>query len=243
MRVTIVTSLQTFLVEIGQKEAVMEIKRKIEQHWGIAVALQTLSVSGWELTDGLDMEDYPIVTEGTRIDLTIKQIVPPPCNKIVIVLTFLSKQFTIKVDLTETVGSLKEKIQIMEGTYPLKKLCLYFRGMELVEDFRNLSDYGIREFSQIIVHYEDRNPEPASRIRFVVQTSSSFLNGARIPLEMNDSVTVDEVKNFLVSQRILPRLSYFFIHKHQDMHGNWSLKRNGVENGDTLHVFQGTCRR
>ncbi|KAK3184345.1 hypothetical protein Dsin_031631 [Dipteronia sinensis] len=52
--------------EVGSKEPVLEIKRNIEQNLGVPMSSQILSVSGWEFVDELDMEDYPIVTEGTK---------------------------------------------------------------------------------------------------------------------------------------------------------------------------------
>ena len=125
------------------------------------------------------MEDYPIVTEGTKIDLTIKSMIlfPPlnHCSKFQIVVKFPARQFNIEVDTTETVHSLKEKINIIVGT-SIKRMSLFYSGIELDEEFRNLSVYGIREFSEIIVFLKTTNRpryEPLSRrLSLVVQTSS-----------------------------------------------------------------------
>ncbi|KAI9177810.1 hypothetical protein LWI28_019569 [Acer negundo] len=152
---------------------------------------QTLSVSVWELFDGLDMEDYPIVTEGTIIDLIIKPTLESLLNqpsKIQITVKFGSRHINIEVDKTETVRSLKEKIHIIDGT-PIKRMSLIFCGIELYEDFRNLSEYGIREFSEIIVFLKTmsrrlRDNPPSRKLSVIVQTSSSLLNAATIPAEM-----------------------------------------------------------
>ncbi|MED6211689.1 hypothetical protein PIB30_076103 [Stylosanthes scabra] len=56
----------------GSQETVLGIKRKIEQIHGTPAASQILTIFGWELIDGLDMEDYPIFTKGTKTDLNIK---------------------------------------------------------------------------------------------------------------------------------------------------------------------------
>ncbi|KAM7275743.1 hypothetical protein ACFE04_017609 [Oxalis oulophora] len=253
MRVTIASRLETFTVDVGQQEPVLEIKRKIEHVLGIPIAAQTLSIFDWELIDGLDMEDYPIVKEGTRINLTINPNLmhPPPLiynrEKINILVKFSSKHLNIEVDATETVRSLKERIHIIEGN-PMRRMSLYFCGIELEEDFRTLSELGVREFSEIIVYFKSnvnplRDNPPTKRIQFVVQTFSSFLNAASFPLEMNDSSTVDEMKRLLMSSKILPGDDYLFIHKQRIMRDNCSLKWHGVENGDLLYVFQGTvCR-
>ncbi|KAJ7948173.1 Polyubiquitin-like protein [Quillaja saponaria] len=212
---------------------------------GVPVASQILAVCGWELIDELDMEDYPIVNEGTKIDLTIKSMEPLPnhCNKMHIIVKFSARQINVEVDRTDTVRSLKEKIHIMDGT-PIKRMSLFVLGRELEEDFRNLSDYGIHEFSEVTVFLKTMNrlkDEPPSRkLSLVVQTSSSLLNAATIPLEMKDTSTVNDLRQLLLSRKILPIDDYLFIHKQRIMRDNCSLRWHGVENGDSLYVFKGT---
>ncbi|XP_020204110.1 uncharacterized protein LOC109789542 [Cajanus cajan] len=245
MRVAIVTRTNHFFMEVGNQETVVEIKRKIEQIHGVPVASQILTVSGWELLDGLDMEDYPIVTEGTKVDLTIKQVEPHP-NKMQITVKFSARKFNIEVDRTDTVRSLKEKIHIIDST-PIKRMSLYSSGIELDEDFRVLSEYGIRESSEIVVFLKtmnrSRDEPPTRKLSLVVQTSSSLLNAATIPLEMRDASTVNELKQLLLSRKILPVDDYLFIHRQRIMRDSCSLRWHGVENGDCLYVFKGTVSR
>ncbi|KAJ6420649.1 hypothetical protein OIU84_028074 [Salix udensis] len=66
MKVIVVAGAREFLLEIGLQDSVLDIKRRIQQLVGVPVAAQILAVSDWELIDGLDMEDYPIVIDGTR---------------------------------------------------------------------------------------------------------------------------------------------------------------------------------
>ncbi|KAH7576768.1 hypothetical protein ACOSQ2_002652 [Xanthoceras sorbifolium] len=249
MRVVIVAWAHEFSIEVGSKEPVLEIKRNIEQQLGVPMASQTLSVSGWELVDGLDMEDYPIITEGTKIDLiiipTVESLLNQP-NKIQITVKFSSRQLNLEVDRTETVRSLKEKIHIVDGT-PIKRMLLFFCGIELDEDFRNLSEYGIREFSEIIVFLKTmnrlRDDPPSRKLNVTVQTSSSLLNAATIPVEMKDSSTVSDLRDLLLSREIIPQEDYLFIHKQRIMRDNCSLRWHGVETGDVLYVFKGTVSR
>ncbi|XP_052177620.1 uncharacterized protein LOC127791680 [Diospyros lotus] len=247
MRVTIATRACEFSIEVGLQETILEIKQKVEQLLGVPVASQALSVSGWELVDGLDLEDYPIVSEGTRIDLAMKWT--QPCmedrSKIQIVAKFSSKQINIEVNSDETVRSLKEKIHIVDGT-PIKRMNLYFSGMEL-EDSRNLSEYGISECSEIVVYLRTMTQmvadPPSKKLSLVVQTSSSLLNAARIPLEMKDSSTIGEIRQLLLIRNILPVDDYIFIHKQRIMRDNCSLRWHGVDDGDYLYVFKGTTSR
>ena len=193
------------------------------------------------------MEDYAIVIEGTKIDLTIKSMIMLPplshCSKIQIIVKFRARWFNMEVDTTDTVRSLKEIIHVMDGT-PIKRMLLFYSGIELEEDFRNLSEYGICEFSEILVFLETmhrlRDEPPSGRLSLVVQTSSSLLNAANIPLEMKDSSTVNDLRQLLLSRKILPIDEYLFIHKQRIMRDNCSLQWHGVENGDSLYVFKGT---
>lgn len=251
MRVIICMWEHEFFIEVGFQEPVIEIKRKIEQLLGVAIAAQSLTVSGIELLDGLDMEDYPIVTEGTKIDLTIKSMEPlvnQYCScKIQIVVKFSARQHYIEVDKTETVRSLKEKIHIVDGT-PIRRMSLFISGKEMEDDFRNLSEYGICEFSEIHVFLKNVNRmkdiEPTSKsLSLVVQTSSSLLDGASIPLEMIDSSTVNELRQLLLSRKVLPMDDYLFIHRQRIMRDNCSLRWHGVEDGDILYVFKGNVIR
>ncbi|KAH1222470.1 Polyubiquitin [Glycine max] len=155
---------------------------------------------------------------------------------------FSARKFDIEVDRTDTVRSLKEKIHIIDSTL-IKRMTLYFSGRELDEDFRILSEYGIRGFSEIAPLNRSREEPPTRKLSLVVQTSSSLLNAATIPLEMRDASTVGDLKQLLISRKILPVDDYLFIHKQRIMRDSCSLRWHGIENGDCLYVFKGTVSR
>lgn len=87
--------------------------------------------------------------------------------------------------------------------------------------------------------------EPAARRLsvVVVQTLSSLLNAATMPLEVKDVSTVTELRQLLLSRKILPMDDYLFIHKQRIMRDNYSLRWHGVGGGDFLYVFTGTVYR
>lgn len=124
---------------------------------------------------------------------------------------------------------------------------LYFSGIELADDFRNLNEYGIGEFSEIVVFLKSINRAkdvaPVKKLCFLVQTSSSLFNGASIPVEIMDSCTISEMREGLQANKTLPRDEYIFVHKQRIMRENCSLRWHGVENGDTLFVFKGSISR
>lgn len=245
MRVRIATWGREFALDIGPQEPVLKIKQRIERLICVPVNSQTLTVCDWELLDGLDMEDYPIVIEGTKIDLTIHKPLDSS-TKIQIYLRFSSRRIPMEVDNTETVHSLKEKIYNLDGT-PTKKMSLHYSGWELDDEFRNLSEYGIRECSEVIVFCKatGRKKEdiPVRQISIVIETSSSLLNAVKIPLEIKDSCSVNDLRDRLVNGRILPENDYIFIHKQRIMRENCSLRWHGVGNSESIYVFTGTVSR
>lgn len=247
MKIQILAQAYALTMEVGTQETILEIKRKIEHVLGVPISCQILSVCDWELLDGLDLDDYPIVTEGTKVDLTINPIpFVENCRQIQLTIKLSSRKHNIEVDRTETVGSLKEKIHIIDGT-PIKQMTLCFLGVELDEDFRNLTDYGVGEFAEIIVFLKTMSrlvAEPPSRkLGFVVQTSSALLNSTCIPLEMKDSSTINELRELLFTRKLIPLDDYIFIHKQRIMREHCSLRWHGVVNDDYLYIFKGTVSR
>ncbi|XP_019159057.1 PREDICTED: polyubiquitin [Ipomoea nil] len=255
MKVTIVMGGYEFGMEVGPQEPILEMKRRIQNLLGVPMASQSLSVFGWELIDGLDMEDYPIISDATKIDLSIQSTHPldhhhhqqqqpsNSTNKFHITVKFSARKINMEVDATDTVRSLKEKIHIIDGT-PIKRMALFFSGNELEEEHQSLSQCGIREFSQVIVYLKTMSramaDPPSRKISFLVQTSSSLLNAASIPVEMSDLTTVNDLIQSLITRKLLPQDDYIFIHKQRIMRESCSLRWHGVENGECLYVFKGT---
>ncbi|KAL7102398.1 hypothetical protein ACP275_08G118000 [Erythranthe tilingii] len=263
MKITIVmTGYCIFSMEVSTQEPIIEIKHKIKQLLGIPFDSQILTICDCELIDGLDLDDYPLISDGTKIHLsTTKQTPPPPppppiiippppaATKMKITVKFSARKIQIDVDETDTVRSLKEKIHIVEGT-PMRRMTLFFNGMEMEDDYRSLNEYGVGgdQGLEIVVYLRSMSrvnvgDPPARRVGVVVQTSTSLMNGAKIPVEMNDTSRVDELRRVMVERRMLPEDEYIFIHKQRIMRDECSLRWHGVDNGDFLYVFKGTVTR
>ncbi|KAI3834858.1 hypothetical protein MKW98_015971 [Papaver atlanticum] len=140
-------------MEIGFSESVLEIKQKIEQDLGIEVPTQNIRVYGLELIDGLDMGDYPIIGEGTRIDLNIKK-----------------KELVIEID--------PYRIQIVLMISKWKTIIEVDRTEMMNENYRSLCEYGICQRSEVSEFYRNvnhptRSDQPsAKRLSLVVQTTA-----------------------------------------------------------------------
>ncbi|CAH9109651.1 unnamed protein product [Cuscuta epithymum] len=247
-------------MEVGLQEPILQMKERIQNHLGIPMASQTLSVLGWELMDGLDLEDYPFISHGTKIDLTISQTpesqpaVDPHqlhSTKINITIKFAARKLHIEADpVNDTVKTLKEKIHRIDGT-PIKRMALFFSGKELEDEDRSLGECGVVcPFSEVVVGVKavslrsmSTGPPPSRKISFAVKTSSALLNGATISVEMSDLSTIKELTQTLITGETLPEDEYIFIHKQRIMREHCSLRWHGVESGECLYVFKGTVSR
>lgn len=126
----------------------------------------------------------------------------------------------------------------------MRRMALFFDGAEMEDDFRSLRDYGVATGGEVAVCIKTVGREALSRkVAVVVQTSSSLMDGARIPVEVKDSSRVGEVREMLVERRLVPVDEYIFIHKQRIMREDCSLRWHGVESGDFLYVFKGSVSR
>ncbi|KAK6142458.1 hypothetical protein DH2020_022806 [Rehmannia glutinosa] len=234
-------------MDVAPQEPILEIKKKIQHFLNVPINSQTLTVFDWELIDGLDLSDYPLISDATIIHLSTKSTqTPPPKTKITV--KFSARKIEIDVDkTTDTLRSLKEKIHIVDGT-SIKRMALFFNGSEMEDDFRSLGEYGIEEGSEIMVFMKmamsrATDHPPMRRVGLVVQTSMSLMNESRIPMEMNDTSRVDELRQLLVERGTVPADEYIFIHKQRIMREDCSLRWHGVENADFTYVFKGNVSR
>ncbi|KAL6567572.1 hypothetical protein OROGR_001240 [Orobanche gracilis] len=249
MKITIKTKGSKFIIDVGTQEPILQIKQKIQHFLGVPINSQTLTVLDWELIDGLDLSDYPLISDGSTMHLTTTYPqTQPPTTKIKLTIKFSARKIEIDADrVTDTVHSLKDKIHIVEGT-SIKKMALYFNGKEMEDDFRSLNDYGLQEGSEIVVSLKMmvRTMDAAAltrRVGVVVQTSASLMDGVRLAVEMSDTCRVDEMAGMMVENGMLPEDEYIFIHKQRIMRGHCSLRWHGVENGDFVYVFKGSVSR
>ncbi|KAG9454150.1 hypothetical protein H6P81_007054 [Aristolochia fimbriata] len=220
-------------LEVKLTETVLQLKQRLEQLLGVPVCRQTLSIYDFELIDEFDMDFYQ-VSEGTQIDVSIT------AAKLRLWVTIGTRRIRLHLDGNETVAEMKAEIQKQDGT-PTKRLILFFSGREM-EDRSYLREYGVVDDCEINVILRPATPPPlpqTRRLNLVVRTASS-LNSANIPVEMDETCTVREVRRLLLGKKLLPPDDYFFIHKQRILGENKSLYCHGVKNGDHLHVFKGT---
>ncbi|KAM3749393.1 hypothetical protein ACB098_05G181300 [Castanea mollissima] len=259
-----------FSIEVGFFDTILEIKEKVKKYQGIPVSKQTLIFNGNVLKDDLNVEHTEIL-QNSHIQLMIaaSESDKSPENSLSaskkiqlnVKIPTYKMHVPLEMEVTDTVGKLKEKIQEMEAV-PVNRLMIHSCGAEL-QDHRSLCECEISENSDIDVSFRP-SPTAASPAAMAALSPSpgpgpTTLLGSKklkllvlpkcgtkkIPVEMNASDNVGELRKELQKlqeklQFSLPQEGYFFIYKQNVMDDDRSFRWHHVGQGDTIEVFNGS---